>query len=140
MKKIIVIFLTAIVIVSCSKDNEANAKFNVSNISGKWQLVEILVFNPDGPSLVSNGPILNLKLDNTFTFNNDESNFSGTYSVSTDSIISLNYEFVSAPTETILKKIRSISSTELVLDDDLSVSGYACAEGCAARYSKINIE
>lgn len=137
MKKIIAIIITAIVFASCSKDNDTNAQFNVSTIAGKWQLVEFLAANPDGPSLVSNGPILNLRLDGTFTHNSYVTHPGGTYSVSNDSIISLNYETITAPTETIFQKIRSLSDTELILDDDLSDSGTACAEGCAAKYSKV---
>ena len=137
MKKIIAIILTAIVFASCSKDNDTNAQFNVSTIAGKWHLVEFLAANPDGPSLVSNGAILNLKLDGTFTDNGYITHPGGTYSVSNDSIISLNHETVTAPTETIFQKIRSLSDTELILDDDLSDSGTACAEGCARRYSKV---
>lgn len=141
MKKIIALIITAFVFASCSKDSDNNAQFNISKIAGKWQLIEILAFNPenpDGPNLVSNGAILNLKLDGTFTSNDYVTYPGGTYSVSTDSIISLNYESVAASTEIRFKKIRNFSNTELVLDDDLSVFGTACAEGCAARYSKIN--
>lgn len=140
MKKIIVIIITAIVFASCSKDSDTNAQFNVSKIAGKWQLVEILAFNPDnpdGPNLVSNGAILNLKLDGTFTSNDNVTYHGGTYSVSTDSIISLNYETFAVSSETIFQKIRNLSDSELVLDGDLSDSGTACAEGCAARYSKV---
>lgn len=134
MKKIIILAIS-LLFLNCSKDTSVNSSsFNVIPILGKWQYVEKLDYYPPGPYLITNGPIINLKADFTFTSNELPNYTNGTYTVSTDSIISLKY--ISANNSIIsLKKVSSFSANELILDNDYTGSG-ACTEGCAERYEK----
>lgn len=137
MKNIILIVVTTLMFISCSDNSNNNESpiFNLSSIEGKWQYVELLDYNPPGPYLVTDGPIIEFNSDGTFTSNEISNYPNGTFTVATDSVITLTYQsntdiFVK------LKKITFFSNTGLVLDNDYSGSG-ACTEGCAERYEKI---
>jgi hypothetical protein len=137
MKKIILIAMLFLTFINCS-DNSNNNKttaFNVSSIKGKWQYVEELDYNPPGPYLITDGPTIELYSNGTFISNEIANYPNGTFTVSTDSVITLSYQS-NVDTYIKLKKITSISNTGLILDNDYSGSG-ACTEGCAERYEKI---
>ena len=139
MKKIIFIFITSIVL-GCTSENSNSTSFDTSKIEGKWRLAEILAFDPDSPVGITDNSILELKSDGTFTSTRNPDYPNGTFSVSNDSIATFNYagNSVSNPAFVNMQKIRIYSDIKLILDNDLSVSGSACAEGCALRYEKVS--
>lgn len=136
MKKIILISLLAFTLADCTGNDSENTdpQFDVSPILGKWQYVEELDYNPPGPYLITNGPIIDLNPDGTFTSNEIANYPNGTYTVSIDSIITLKYV---SNTDIYIKKkkIRFYSDDELILDNDYQSTGQ-CTEGCAERYSR----
>ena len=135
MKKIFLPLLLFIVLISCSEDKKSEL-FDLKPILGKWQYVETLDYNPPGPYIITDGPIIEFKSDGSFTSNQNVNFPGGTYTVSTDSIISFN--FISNIENSInKKKIILNSDNELILDNDYSGSG-ACTEGCGERYEKRN--
>ncbi len=137
MKKVIILCLLIITSINCSDNSSISTpSFNVSPILGKWQYVEELDYNPPGPYLITNGPIIDLNSDGTFT-SNELTNYSGgTFTVSMDSIISLKY-ISNTNTYTKLKKINLYNDNKLILDNDYLGTG-GCVEGCAERYSRVN--
>lgn len=125
--------------MSCSRNEDNSKSFDTSRILGKWQYVEALAFdpdNPDGPNLITDGPITDFKSDGTFNTSNTPYATNGTYTVSNDSILELNYSPGNS-SDYYYKKITVITNNNLILDNDYTSSG-ACTEGCAERYSKIN--
>lgn len=130
--------LIVLLFVSCSDNNDNSETFDLTPVLGKWQYVEYLNFEPPGPYLIDNGPIIELKSDGTF-ISPEVPNFpNGTFSVSSDSIITFTAQLNS---ETYIKKqkISFNSETEMILDYDLSPPDQiGCVEGCAERYSKID--
>lgn len=130
--------LIVLLFVSCSDNNDNSETFDLTPILGKWQYVEYLNFEPPGPYLIDNGPIIELKSDGTF-ISPEVPNFpNGTFSVSSDSIITFTAQLNS---ETYIKKqkISFNSETEMILDYDLSPPDQiGCVEGCAERYSKVD--
>lgn len=140
MKKIILILVSITTFISCTKnDTEEIIKNTIpKELIGKWQYVEELDYNPPGPYLITNGIIINLKADGTFnsTLYDNSNNINGTYTISTDSIITYNNE-INNIIQIKKQKLSSYSANELILDNDYLGSG-ACTEGCAERYSKLN--
>ncbi|WP_298397887.1 hypothetical protein [Flavobacterium sp.] len=137
MKKITTFTILFLAIISCTDNSTvASPTFNVTPILGKWQYSERLDYNPPGPYLIANGPIIDLKSDGTFTSNELTNYNGGTYTVSIDSILSLTY-ISSTSSYTWKKKIYQIDSNELFLDLDYLGTG-SCTEGCAERYTKVN--
>jgi len=137
MKKVILISILFLTFINCSENSKTESlTFNISRILGKWQYVEELDYNPPGPYLITNGPIIDLNSDGTFTSNEIINYPNGIYTVSLDSIITLTY--LSNASNYIIKqkKINFFSNTQLILDNDYSGSG-GCVEGCAERYEKI---
>lgn len=130
--------LIVLLFVGCSDNNDNSETFDLTPILGKWQYVEYLNFEPPGPYLIDNGPIIELKSDGTF-ISPEVPNFpNGTFSVSSDSIITFTAQLNS---ETYIKKqkISFNSETEMILDYDLSPPDQiGCVEGCAERYSKVD--
>jgi len=139
MKKILLLPILFLVLVSCSKSNveEQATNTNLQAIVGKWQLVEDLDYNPPGPYVITNGPIIDIKADGTFTSNQYPAYSGGTYSFSSNNIIDLTYTSTTSANYILRQKIQSITANELILSGDLSTDGSGCIEGCAGRYSKI---
>jgi hypothetical protein len=137
MKKIFLLSLCCFILISCS-NSEDYSSFKVSEITSKWRLAEYLSFDPDGINAVPDNAVLEFKSDGTFTSYLNNNFPGGTYTVSNDSIISFNYATNTASNmEIVFQKIRIYTDTKRILDDDVSVSGTACAEGCAVRYEKM---
>lgn len=141
MKKIILIPVLLFVLIGCTKstNEEISNNLNIVAILGKWQLIENLDYNPPGPYIITNGPIIEINADGTFISNEFTGYPNGTYTFSAENIIDLKYL---SNTDFFIKqkKIKSYTSTELILDNDLSPNGViGCTEGCAERYSKVNV-
>jgi len=139
MKKIITIAIVFIIAVGCSKSNNEEVIINPYKlaIQGKWQLVEDLDYNPPGTYIITNGPIINIKEDGTFTSTESPYYSGGTYSFSSNDIIDFNYTSTTSANYTKHLKIQSLTTNELILSADLSPDGAGCTEGCAWKYSKI---
>lgn len=139
MKKISLIIVLVALTISCSKSNndEKALNPNIAAIQGKWQLVENLDYNPPGPYIITNGYILDIKADGTFTSNQSAIYPSGTYSFSTNDIVDFAYTSTTAANYVSRLKIKSFTANELILSEDLSPDGQGCIEGCAGRFSKI---
>ena len=78
---------------------------------------------------------MHLKADGTFTSTQSSEYPHGIYTISSDSIITLNY-FSESDIYIQKKKINYYTTNEIILDNDYLWSG-ACAEGCAERYSRL---
>ena len=141
MKKIFLISILSLSFINCSDNaKEENtpitpSTFDVSKIRGNWQYVEELDYNPPGPYLITDGPILHLKADGTFTSTQNPNYSNGLYTVSSDSIITLNY-ISDSDIYIKKKKINYLTTNEIILDNDYLWSG-VCTEGCAERYSRV---
>lgn len=137
MKKITFIPILTLFLLNCSDNNNQLTSFDITPILGKWQYVEYLDYDPPGPYLIDNGPIIELKADGTFVSPEVPNYPNGTFSVSSDSIITFTSQ-VNATTFTKKQKINIYSETEMILDNDLSPPGQiGCIEGCAERYTKV---
>lgn len=139
MKKIVILSVLFLIVVSCSKSsNEETTVYpNTLAIQGKWQLVEDLDYNPPGPYTITNGPIIDIKADGTFTSNESPAYTGGTYTFSANDIVDLTYTSTTSANYISRKKIKLLTANELILSGDLSPDGTGCIEGCAGRYSKI---
>ena len=76
-----------LVFFNCSDSNDKQTPFDITLIIGKWQYVEYLDYDPPGPYLIDNGPIIELKADGTFVSPEVPNYPNGTFKVSSDSII-----------------------------------------------------
>jgi hypothetical protein len=139
MKKIFILPILFLALLSCSKskNDEVVVNPNILAIQGKWQYVEDLDYNPPGPYMITNGYILEIKADGTFTSNESPAYSGGTYTFSTNDIVDFTYTSTTSANYISRKKITSFSANELILSGDLSPNGSGCIEGCASRYSKI---
>ncbi|MFY7741939.1 MAG: hypothetical protein ACOVQR_04780 [Flavobacterium sp.] len=138
MKKIIFIPILTLFLLNCSDNNNQLTSFDITPILGKWEYVEYLGYDPPGPYLIDNGPIIELKADGTFVSPEVPNYPNGTFSVSSDSIITFTSR-LNATTYSKKQIINFYSETEMILDIDLSPPGQiGCIEGCAERYAKVD--
>ena len=132
MKKLIIIPIILLVVMSCSKSdsNETNIP---PDLIGKWQLKGIA-----GVSII-NGGYMEFKLDNTFTttiYPYYPDYLGGTYTVSPTNEISLN--FISSANQ---NNIRTTQISLISIDRlTLSPTDRTCDEGCWESYHKVIIE
>lgn len=130
--------LIFLVFFNCSDSNDKQTPFDITLILGKCQYVEYLDYDPPGPYLIDNGPIIELKADGTFVSPEVPNYPNGTFKVSSDSIITFTSR-LNATTYTKKQKINLYSETEMILDNDLSAPGQiGCIEGCAESYAKVD--
>ena len=141
MKKILKILLLLLLlsISGCSKNNEVSKNENPINntLIGKWKYAEFLgidVGNPNGaPYLIANGYTITFNVDGTFNSNEFIDYTTGTYSVSNENIIRLNYISTIKPTYERTKKIDNLTTAQLKLNP----TDRNCIEGCGERFEKI---
>ena len=133
MKKILIIPILLLIIMSCSKsdNNETNIP---PNLIGKWQ------FKSRAGVLFPNGGIIEFKQDNTFNstiLGYYPSFLGGTYTVNSSNEITLIYtQSTTYPDLLRTTQIVSLNSDELVLNP----TDRTCFEGCEEVYSKTIVE
>ena len=138
MKKIILIAVFAI--ISCTDNSESKTNNLIpKNLIGTWKLVGYYDDLDNDPvtgtnyHLVENGDIYKFNTDGTFDNVGDTINPDGTYFVSVDSVITLNYNANSLnPNITYTNKINELS--ENVLKFSCNLEGALCD---TYRYEKI---
>ena len=130
MKKLILIPILLLVIMSCSKsdNNETNIP---PELIGKWQMKTI------AGEVLLNGGIIDFKNDNTFSstiigYEYNSNSPGGTYIVTSTSELILTYSNISTNPAITNKKITLLTSDELILNPTHS----NCIEGCAEIFSR----
>ena len=138
MKKLLLIPIILLVILSCSKsDNNGVLDYtnNNPNLIGKWQYKEFLGVNIGcvgcGPYLITNGYTINFNNNGTFTSTELTDYPSGTFIVAASNQVTLTYISATLPTIVKVKEILKLSTDEVVLNPIPT-----CFEGCAERYEK----
>jgi len=135
MKRIAVIVLACICIISCSSDDDKNASES-PDLLGSWKLIEVYADPGDG-----SGDFVDVTSDKTITFMADETlesngNLCNAFSNAgepSDGAYSQEDGTIIVGTCGIVEYQISFE----IIDDNLIVS-YPCIEACLEKYSKIN--
>jgi len=134
MKKILLLLIGCTAVVACSSNSE-NTNLLTQKLIGSWKIVGYYDDMEDpitGTNYhpVENGHITNYKADNSFeqTYGTSES---GSYSVSRDSILTMNYT-----TTTSGEPYTAISQILILTDSDLELG----SEAGSAVYVKVSGE
>ena len=139
MKKITLILISCIAMISCSS-NDNNENSIPQELIGSWKLVGYYDDMDNDPitgtnyHLIENGDVFQFNSDGTFDNVGDEINPDGNYSVSSDSVLTRNFNTNSLnPDMTFYDKI-------YILTDD--VLQFSCNQTDAMcdtyRYEKVN--
>ncbi len=134
MKNLLNLLLISL-FLGCAKNND-NTLQQENKLIGTWQEKEFLGVgknNTPPPILIENGYIIKFNKDLTFSSDEYSNSSSGTYSVSSDNIITLNFARVNEPTITRTKKIEEITDKTLILKP----TDRSCDEGCGEKLLKI---
>jgi hypothetical protein len=137
MKKIIIILISCTAIISCSSNNE-NTNAVPENLIGSWKIVGYYddTINPDTGSNYypyENGEQIEFNSDNTL-YSFVTNNTIGTYTVSQDSIITLNYNSNAInPNSSYTNKITLLTNDYLELSALPDTGAIAATE----RYEKV---
>jgi hypothetical protein len=150
MKKHILFLLLSVMVISCSKnDATSQSELLKQAIQGKWLATASIYYDPTDPldnflHPVSGEYILGFNLDGTFTssFPNPldtsiQQFKQGRFTISNDSIITLEYIENGQVNDISQKKITLLNTTTLDVTSDIEG---ACIELCGERYSKQEIE
>ena len=132
MKKLLIIPILLLIIISCSKSDNNDVLDYTNNhpeLLGKWQIVDFLSDIPPNPFPIVNGFTITFNVDGTFSSNQFVDFPNGNYTVSTSNVISLNYISSNNVIDTKYKDIWSINNTTLILKLD---------ENDSEKYEKIS--
>ena len=141
MKKIILILISLIAVLGCSSNDESSKIVETpENLIGSWKFVGYYTlydidqepganYNP-----VENGGITTYYANNSFNYTEESINYTGNYSVTADSILTLNYNQSTSndPVGGGSSKITLLTNTVL---EKTCLSGGDCE---TYRFEKIN--
>ena len=132
MKTLFFILISIFTLLSCSKSDENNTVPTTSALVGKWKLIERK--NSDGGSTpewvsISNGFVLTINSNNTYSTTESLDCNSGIYSVHNNAITFTN----SCGNSTIPNKFNLVSQTS----KELILSNINCIEECKDKFQKI---
>lgn len=121
MKKTILVLATLATIISCTENQEESINPLQTILLGKWQYVGFYNYvdidQADNPYIYysDNGSITEYFENNTFEEVSGELTFNGTYSVSTDSILSKHY-LPTNQTNAFVSEVKILTLNSSILD------------------------
>ncbi|WP_046755567.1 hypothetical protein [Kordia jejudonensis] len=137
MKKIFVLLVTAILLISCKSNDDSFPEENF--ISGNWKLIEYLVDPGDG-----SGAYVSIDSDKTLFFDVVNGEVSSNYSLCNMDVITqpqTSSGTFSVTSGTIdvpdCPNASPLSINFEITDEDNLIIHYPCIEGCSEKYAKI---
>ena len=119
MKKLIIIPIFLLIIMSCSKSDNKDVLDYTNNhpeLIGKWQFVQFLTDTTPNPEPITSGYFITFNLDGTFLSNQDLNYQYGNFNVSNSDEITLNYvSSVNYNSFSIIKEIGNINTSVMTL-------------------------
>ncbi len=141
MKKIFILPILFLALLSCSKSNNDEIATNTTpaELIGTWKLVGYYddIEDPATNSnyhLITNGGILKFDVDGKFDDVGDAINPDGSYSVSSDLVITMNFYTNSSNPNSVFK-----DKITLLTNNVLEFGNYQATMADTYRYEKINM-
>ncbi|MFC7357503.1 lipocalin family protein [Jejudonia soesokkakensis] len=134
MKKLSLLLLLSIFIVSCASEDKT-LEFTADNLIGTWKLVEAYADPGDGSGTyqpVTNGYTFTLNSDGTFTSERISECESGTYSIQENA--KLVFQFDCENYSEIFVDTAKFDGSKLVTSP---LSPIVCTDGCGNKFKKI---